>query len=187
MSVEYSPWEEYPHIWDTEAKFLAFIRGSIRRYAWSKNPIKLEFEKENRVQIPNDNPRSKKRWPTVAGYRCAICNGLYKGNEVQCDHKTGEVPLRSLDDIAGFVKGIVLIKKDDLQMLCKPCHGIKTYADREGLSFEDATTYKKAIDLEKKGTKKVVDFLRKVGYTQPGKNKDARRIQLIEHFKGETR
>lgn len=183
--TDYKPWEEYPHIWKTEGAYLSFVRGGIRRYLWSKNPVKLEFEKEVTVKIPNTNAASKKRFPMVNGYRCASCDGLFKAKEVQCDHKVGEHSLRSLDDIQSFVKGIVMVRKEDLQMLCKYCHEVKTYAEREGLTFNEAIPHKRAIDLEKKGTKKVVDFLKKVGYTSPGKNKDIRREQLVEHYRKE--
>lgn len=185
MSAPYQPWVEYPHIWKTESAYLSFVRGGIRRYLWSKNPVKLEFEKESTVQIPNDNPRSMKRFPTVAGGRCTICNGLFKRTEMECDHLTGEHSLRSLNDVQSFIEGIVFIRKEDLAMVCKPCHAIKTYAERYSLSLEDAKATKQAIEFEKKGVKKVVDMLTKAGYNVPS-SKDKRRQMLVEHFKQEN-
>lgn len=185
MSAPYQPWVEYPHIWKSESAYLSFVRGGIRRYLWSKNPVKLEFEKESTVQIPNDNPRSIKRFPTVAGGRCTICSGLFKRTEMECDHLTGEHSLRSLNDVQSFIEGIVFIRKEDLAMVCKPCHGIKTYAERYGLSFEDAKATKQAIEFEKKGVKKVVDMLTKSGYNVPS-SKDKRRDMLVEYFKQEN-
>lgn len=179
---DYKPWEEYPHIWKTEAAFLSFLRGGIRRYLWSKNPVKLEFEKESTIKIRNTNPKSLKKFPYVNGFQCAHCSGMFKSNEVQCDHKTGEHALRSLDDLQSFVEGIVLVKKEDLQMLCKPCHNIKTYAEREGMSLEDAKAHKQAIEMNKKSVKIVVDFLSKSGI-MPAKTKDKRREQLVQYFK----
>lgn len=184
MSAPYRPWVEYNHIWKTESAYLSFIRGGIRRYLWSKNPIKLEFEKENKVPIPNDNPRSMKRFPTVAGGRCEHCQGLFKQSEMEVDHRTGEHSLRSIDDLQKFVEGIVLVRKQDLAMLCKPCHAIKTYAERYGLTIDEAKPVKQAIDFEKKGVKKVVAFLNQNGYNAAS-NKDKRRDQLIDHFRKE--
>lgn len=186
MSNVYQPWVEYPHIWKTESAFLSFIRGGIRRHLWSKNPIKLEFMKENRVSIPNTNPKSMKRFPTVAGGRCECCGGLFKQTELEVDHRTGEHSLKSLDDLQAFVEGIVLVRKSDLALLCKPCHKIKTYAERYGLTIEEAGPIKQAIEFEKKGVKKVVDFIKESGI-MPASTKDKRRDQLIEIFKGDKK
>lgn len=183
----YQPWVEYPHIWKTESAFLSFIRGGIRRHLWSKNPIKLEFMKENKVAIPNTNPKSMKRFPTVAGGRCECCGDLFKQTELEVDHKVGERGnLRSVEDIQSYVENIVFVRKDDLAWLCKPCHKIKTYAERYGLTFAEAGPIKQAIEFEKKGVKKVVDFIKESGI-MPASTKDKRRDQLIEIFKGETK
>lgn len=182
MQPEYKPWEEYPHFWKTESAYLSFVRGGIRRYLWSKNPIKLEFEKDRKIDIPNPNPKTAKRFPTVKGGRCEHCNQLFKQTDMEVDHKTGEHSLRSLEDIQSFVKGIVLIRKTDLAFLCKPCHGIKTYAERYNMSLEEAKATKQAIEFEKKGVKKVVDLLEKNGYNDP-RSKDKRRELLIDIFR----
>lgn len=181
----YEPWVEYNHIWKTESAYLSFIRGGIRRHLWSKNPIKLEFEKENKVPIINDNPKSKKRFPTVAGGRCEACGGLFKQSEMEVDHRTGEHALRSTSDMTSFLEGIVFVRKEDLAMLCKTCHSHKTYSERYGVSLEDAKSIKQAIEIEKKGAKPVVAFLQKNGYNAASGAK-ARREQLIEHFKKEN-
>lgn len=186
MVSEYQPWIDYPHIWATESSYLSFVRGGIRRYLWSKNPVKLEFEKESKVAIPNTNTKSMKRFPTVSGYKCNHCNGLFKTNEVQCDHRTGEHSLRSTSDIQTFVEGIVFIKKEDLQMLCKPCHSVKSYAERYGMTIAEAGPIKQAIEFEKKGVKKVVAFLKSNGYNA-GSNQEKRRDQLIAHFAKEKK
>lgn len=181
----YEPWKEYPHIWKTESAYLSFIRGGIRRYLWSKNPIKLEFEKQNKVPIPNDNPRSQKRFPTVAGGKCEHCGGLFKQSEMEVDHKTGEHSLRCLDDMDSFLRGIVFVRKEDLAMLCKPCHGYKTYAERYGVSIPEAKAQKQAIEFNKKPVKTVVAFLEKHGYNA-ATTKEKRRTQLVEHFRKES-
>jgi 5-methylcytosine-specific restriction endonuclease McrA len=179
---DYKPWEEYSHIWKTESAYLSFVRGGIRRYLWSKNPIKLEFEKERVIPIKNDNTRSMKRYPTVNGAMCEHCGNLFKAKEMEVDHRTGEHSLRSLEDIPSFVEGIVLVRKEDLAYLCKPCHGIKTHAERYGMTLDDAKADKQAIEMEKKGVKKVVDFIEKSGI-MPAKTKPQRREQLFEIYR----
>lgn len=182
MNAPYKPWEEYSHIWKTESAYLSFIRGGIRRYLWSKNPIKLEFEKERKVKIPNPNPKTVQRFPTVVGGQCEHCKGLFKQTDMEVDHKRGEHSLRSMDDLQRFVEGIVCIRKEDLAWLCKTCHGYKTYAERYDCSIEDAKAIKRAIEFEKKGVKKVVAFLTENGYNASTK-KEQRREQLISLFK----
>jgi hypothetical protein len=146
MNGEYKPWIEYPQFWKTEAAFLSFIRGGIRRYLWSKNPIKLEFMKENRVMIPNPSKRKGAK-PKVWGARCEICGGLFPQKEIEVDHKTGEHSLRKTSDIQAFVEGIVFVRKEDLAIVCKPCHRIKTNAERKGISHEDSKIDKEVIRI----------------------------------------
>lgn len=50
---------KYPHIWKTESSLMSYIRGGIRRNLWNRSPIKIEFIKNNRIRIPNPNPRGK--------------------------------------------------------------------------------------------------------------------------------
>ncbi|WCO82059.1 putative HNH endonuclease protein [Pseudomonas phage vB_PpS_SYP] len=178
-------WEEYPHIWATEAAFMSFLRGGIRRYVWSKNPVKLEFEKEATVKIPNDNPKSMKKFPMVNGYECAHCKGLFKSKDVQCDHKVGEYSLRSISDIQSFVEGIALVRKTDLQMLCVSCHATKTLAERQGLTLEEAAIEKQVIEMDKKKAQIVIDFLIRNGYN-PARKKEDRKIQLRDYFTKES-
>lgn len=175
-------WELYPQFWKTEAAFLSFIRGGIRRHLWSKNPVKLQFMKESRVQIPNDNPRSMKRFPTVSGGCCEMCGGLFKEKDMEVDHRTGEHSMRHVEDIQSFVEGIVFIRKEDLAWLCKACHGIKTYSERYGVSIEEARVEKKVILLVKEG--KVLAFLKEHGII-PHTTAAKRRQQCLDHLKGE--
>lgn len=141
------PWEEYPHIWKTESSFMSWIRGGIRRGLWNKSPVKLEFLKEHRRQIPNPNPKGRK--PTVWGGDCALCGETFIESKLQVDHKQGNHKLTSIEDIQDFIEGIVLVGRDGLQMACKDCHDIKSYSDKYGISFEEARAEKMAIQIGK--------------------------------------
>lgn len=178
MSEAYQPWVEYPEFWKTESAFLSFIRGGIRRHLWSKNPVKLQFMKENRIKLVNTSPRSKKAHPFVWGFSCAACNKSFKGNACEIDHKTGEHSLRKVEDIQSFVEGIVFVRKEDLQILCKPCHKAKTYSERQGISMEDAIIEKGVIEICKGKAAEIDSFLLENGVTLAHKNKDARRAAV---------
>ena len=176
---DYKPWLEYPHIWRTESAWLSFIRGGIRRYLWSKNPVKLEFIKERRIRIDNPSAKSKKAHPTVWGFQCEFCLQTFAGNNCETDHKEGEHSLKKASDIQRFVEGIVFIRKEDLQLLCKPCHKAKTHGERKGISFDLARIEKEVIAMEKEKT--VLTYLEERDIV-PAKNAKQRRQQCIEEM-----
>lgn len=146
MSVDKKLWELYPEIWKTESAFMSWLRGGIRRI-WSKHPVKLEFIKQNRVKIPNPKPnaRAKEVW----GGKCALTGEYFVLNELECDHKEGNVSLKSVDDIQTFVEGILIVSLEDLQLVSKEAHKIKSYAEKQGISFEEAKIEKEVIELIK--------------------------------------
>lgn len=177
------PWVELPHVWGTESMFLSWVRGGIRRSLWNRSPVKIAFVEKNRYKIESKNPKLKGR--LVWGAKCALTGEEYQLKDLEVDHIKGNHSLRSVSDIQQFVEGIVLVSIDDLQFVSKEAHKVKSYAEKEGLTYEEARPIKKAIEYEGKGTKKVVAFLKENGYN-PGSNKDKRRDQLIEHFKKES-
>lgn len=179
--VDFKPWELYPHIWKTESAWLSFIRGGIRRYLWSKNPVKLEFMKDKRVMIPNPSKRKGAK-AQVWGAQCEQCNKLVPQKDIEVDHKTGEHSLRKAADIQKFVEGIVFVRKEDLAILCKPCHKTKTYSERSGMSLEDAAIEKEAISICKQPAAIVKSWLIERGVT-PGKTVAERRVQVVQTLK----
>lgn len=155
------PWEEFPHIWKSEAAFMSFIRGGIRRSLWQHHPVKLEFIKKARKKIANPNPRG--RVATVWGGKCALCGQDFPMKDLQVDHKAGNNSLKTMDDLQDFVEAITCITFDDLQLACKTCHNIKSHAERKEISFEQAKIEKQAIEFSKLPTKEQVDILKKHG------------------------
>lgn len=178
------PWMDLPNVWKTEAAFLAYIRGGIRRSLWNRSPVKIEFINRNRYKIESPNPKLKGR--LVWGGTCALTGEVFQLKDLEVDHIKGNHSLKSLDDIQKFIEGIVLVSVNDLQFVSKEAHKIKSYAERMDISFEDAKAIKQAIEFEKKGVKKVVDFIKESGI-MPASTKDKRRDQLIEIFKGDKK
>ena len=149
---------------------------SFVRFAWSKSIFRLDFLNKHSKKIKNDNPRSAKRFPYVTKYECNICKGLFSSNAIELDHVKDENSMRTLEDATTFFKSIELQSYEDLQILCKDnrktvkgkkittyfgCHGIKTYASRYGVSFEQARIEKQFIQIKK--DKNVLDKLRLYG------------------------
>ena len=181
---KFKPWEELPHIWKTEAAWLSWIRGGIRRSLWNRSPVKIEFINKNRVKIPNPNPKAAIKM--IWGGTCALTGMQLPIKFLEVDHIKGNHSLRCAADIQAFVEGIVSVSIKDLQFVSKDAHKIKSYAEKMGIPFEEAVAIKKAIEMEKTGVKQTVAFLEQNGYTA-AKTKDKRRIQLIEHFKKEIK
>lgn len=184
VDTKYEPWVEYPHIWKTKAAWLSFIRGGIRRHLWSKNPVKLEFMKEQRVMIPNPSKRKGAK-AEVWGARCEMCHQLRAQKEIEVDHKTGEHSLREASDIQKFVEGIVFVRKEDLAILCKPCHKVKTNAERKGISNEESAIDKAAISICKQPAAVVKSWLTQRGIT-PGRTVPERKLQVKEQLTKEA-
>lgn len=170
-------WELYPSIWKTESAFMAWIRGGVRRGLWEKHPVKLTFIKNNRIMIPNPNPRGKKK--EVWGGRCAITGKLFIQTQLEVDHKQGGHSLKKFEDIAKFIEGIIYVTEDELQFISKEAHRTKSYSDRMGIDFNVADAERKAILLIK--DKKDVDFLKDVGII-PGSNQAKRRAQIVKYL-----
>lgn len=173
-------WEKYPEIWATQSAFLSWIRGGIRRSLWNRSPIKLEVLKKGRYKIANPNPKGKVSH--VWGADCSLCGGCFVIKEIEVDHKTGNHSLNSVSEIQSFIEGIVMVTEDDLQLVCKTCHKAKSLADKQGMSFKEALTEKKIIDIIK--TKQDKEWLISKGIA-PASNAKLRREQIKKLMMGE--
>ena len=100
---------------------MSYLRGGIRRAAWMKHPVKLEFIKNNRQRIPNPNPKGKAA--EVWGGKCNVCKNLFVQSQLVVDHiREFSASLKDIKDIQSFVELISLVTEDDLQFVCKDCH-----------------------------------------------------------------
>lgn len=167
---------KYPEKWKTYSAFMSYLRGGIRRGLWNKHPLKLEFFSEQRVRIPNTNPRSMKAHPTVWGGQCSICKGVFKDNFLEVDHvKEKGSSFKEYSDLSNFVTDMVLITKEDLRIVCKDCHTIVNHQQATGYSFEKAKKDKEFIEIKK--TKEFESHLRKLGVTEiPKYKKDQEKL-----------
>ena len=158
LNTEFKRMAEEFEISDKEV--LSSVRTMIRS-AWGDSVFKQEFLKRNSELIVNENPRSKKRYPMVRKYKCAICGELFGSTEVELDHIESENTLTSYEHINDFMTNIVLTSPNKLQVLCKDkkskklgvtrfgCHSIKTFSERYGVDFDTARAEKEALQLIK--------------------------------------
>ena len=167
---------EMPHVWKTESAFMSWLRGGIRRM-WSKHPVRIEFMKQHRIRIPNPNKNGKAK--EVWGGVCALTGELTPQTSLEVDHKKGNHSLRSIDDIQSFIECILLVTFDDLQLVSKEAHKIKSYAEKYNMTFEQAKVHKEVIEICK-DKQKVVDKLSDYGVECIATTAKARRELLTK-------
>lgn len=147
MKEQVKLWELYPNEWKTESAFMSWIRGGVRRSLWNRHPVKLNFIRNNRIRIPNPNPRG--RVAEVWGGVCALTGEVCVADNLEVDHKVGNHSLRKLDDLQSFMEGIVVITEDDLQFVSKEAHRIKSHAEKNNMTFEEARVHKEVLKIMK--------------------------------------
>jgi 5-methylcytosine-specific restriction endonuclease McrA len=150
MSERPEPWEYLPEIWSTKAAYFTWLRGQMRR-AWSRHPVKVQYQKSRRVRANVGKQRDK-----LTGVRkevwalpCDICGGVFPQTEVEVDHIVRAGSFRNWEECEQWLRSLMQITPDDLQLACKPCHKIKSYAEHHGISFLEARAEKAAIEWQK--------------------------------------
>lgn len=144
-----------------EKRLVAMIRGAIRQ-AWMKAPNKLvKLEKE---RIADMNPSTRTKWL----FKCAICKDKFKATDIEVDHIKGNHTFTKLEEFPVYCESILNAAVDDLQILCKTCHPIKTLSESRGITFEAAKLEKEVIAFTKRKAKDQISFLAK--YKLSGSN-----------------
>lgn len=189
LGVEFRRMAEEFEISDKEV--LSSVRTMIRS-CWGDSVFKTEFLKRNSELVVNENTRSKKRYPMVRKYRCAICGELFGSTEIELDHLESENTLTSYEHINDFMTNIVLTSPDKLQVLCKDkkskklgvirfgCHQLKTYSERYNVTFEEARAEKEAKRLVDKKLDKQFLIDHNVKAENIGSTQLKRRKQIVE-------
>ena len=176
-----SPWE-LPYITHkTEKAYLNYIRGGIRQGIWKKAPVKLAF-------LSNRKPKrmiNKSSGRMCNHNQCDICQEWIAnpGKNMEVDHINPTNGFSCVEDSGRFIQDLVYISVEDLQHLCKPCHQIKTLADKRGIPFKDAKIEKEVIRIMKLKAAPLKKWLakRNVIYVTPAKrNEGAVRTIIVE-------
>ena len=107
-------------------------------------------------------------------------SGTWEGkSKLEVDHIEGNVPINDEDDILEFLKHLIP-PPNSLQLVTKEAHKIKSYAERQGISYKEASAEKKAIEIQK--SKEDVWWLEDKGIT-PASNAAKRRVQIVQELK----
>lgn len=107
----------------SSSAFFGFIRSGLRQKSRWWKPLQAAKVKARRA-YKGTNKRQK--WE----YKCAVCNKYFKDTFVIVDHIIPVGALSSFEDLVPFVKKL-FVEENGFQILCKPCHQIKTNTERK--------------------------------------------------------
>jgi len=154
----------------SEKKLCTQIRSAVR-LSWMKHPVKLAYLYEH--TYPDVNPNTRTKWLVD----CEMCNLPKKLSDIEINHKKGENPLLSFEDVVPFAKSILGVTADDLECLCIECHAQLTYSQRYGVTLEQAKDEKAVIAKLKQPVSKQKTELKKAEFTPKEiSNADLRRV-----------
>jgi len=191
------PWQVEGVPWKTESAYWGWVRGVLRAGS-SRNPVKIEYTRRNRIRVPNPNPNGRNA--EVWGMQCATCKGLFsmpigqatrKRIEkatgvplytIEINHKSEAGTLKNKRDLGEFATRLLYINFDDLEPQCQNCHRIISYSQRHNISFEEAEIEKRVIAIIKEGDREWLKT--RVGYLV-GSNAKIRRQQITEIVRSE--
>lgn len=191
---EIKPWQIAGVKFNTESKFWSFVRSALRK-AWENHEVKRKFIECFRIRVNNPNP--DRRVETCWGMTCAKCNQDFPlpvkksvkdkivehtqepFNYIEINHKTEAGSLKCKEDVGRFAMNLLYVNFDDLEPICKVCHGIHTYSQAEGVSFEEAAIQKQAIEIMKEASGKT--WLIEKGLT-PTSSAPKRREQIVKEL-----
>lgn len=187
MSNRIKPWE-HPLAkevnWKTQSNYFTWIRGQIRRI-WADNPLRKVWKKSQLRPVTMQEKIDKVFHPSTKNVgQCYICKDWMAGSKLECDHVVGEVSCVDYLTAEQFLWHCAADNPDNWALVCKPCHKAKSYAERQGVSFELASATKKAIQIEKE--KRVNEVLEGLGI-KPESNSKKRRQQLVDAFMKEEK
>jgi hypothetical protein len=108
----------------TESQYFSKIRSILRSGFRYWKPMQLALEAASRPS-QSTNKRIKKE------YQCAKCNNWFKRADVEIDHIEECGSLSTYEDIVPFIQRLTKEEIDAYDILCKPCHKVKTEAFRQ--------------------------------------------------------
>ncbi len=175
-----------------EKEVVSWWRSAVRQM-FSNSIFYRKYIEDQSTLVKNENTRSMKRYPMVKRFTCAICGEQIGSGSLEVDHLDGGNSNKSFSDVDSFIKSIMFVTPDDIQVLCKDkhkvvnkkkvfvsfgCHSIKTLMQKQGCSFEEARVRKKHIEIGKE--KRILEELELRGVLDAPRTKVAQNALLLE-------
>ena len=146
-----------------EKEVVSWWRTAVRQM-FSNSIFYRKYIEDQSTLVKNENTRSMKRYPMVKRFTCVICGEQFGSGGIELDHIDGGNTNKSLADADSFMKAIMFVTPEDVQILCKDkhkvvnkkktlvsfgCHGIKSLQEKSECSFEEARVRKQHILIGK--------------------------------------
>ena len=132
--------KDHPDKFKTEAAVWSYIRGCLRQAFWNKSLMKHRFKSSQNTPPPEGyTGRGKK------GAVCALTGEWTMTSQLEVDHKDGHKALTDEEHIIPYIIHLLASGEDELQVVGKEAHRAKSYADKLGITFEQAAIEKKVI------------------------------------------
>lgn len=107
----------------TENQFRNTVNAHLRRLNWApRNQVLKDAFIDHR-----ENPKTGRQKMV---YLCAHCNDNFFREEVQADHVEPVIPVTGFVSFDDSIKRM-FCEKEGFQILCKPCHTIKSNEENE--------------------------------------------------------
>ena len=135
--------KDNPDLFPTEAKFWSYLRGCLRRGVWEKSPMKFKTKKSH-LETPPESYTGRGK----AGATCALSGVWEIQSKLEVDHLDGHQSFVKEEDIIPYIIHL-LADGDELQLVTKEAHKIKSLADRRNISYEEAAIEKVVIQFGK--------------------------------------
>lgn len=183
-SISQYPWEtpEGRLVWKNQSQYLNWVRGQLRSL-WSAYPVRTNWKNDQCRPVTAEDKKRLGLHPSVKFIgHCTYCKAELPKSKLIVDHIVPSLGSNSLEKVATFALYCIAGSPEDWQLVCKPCHDIKTYSERENLSFEEAKLYKRIIIPAKKSTAAMKAAIIEYGEV-PESNQTKRLEQLIRLVK----
>ena len=152
MSSKYQdPWETDigKKIWKTKSEYFVWLRGRLRSI-WSDYPLRKEWKALMLIPISDEQRKSGKfhRQTKNVG-QCAICGEWFPGSRLECDHIEESNGCFDYETAEQFLWHCARKLPSDFQLVCVPCHKLKSYCSKVNVDLETGKLLKQVIAMEK--------------------------------------
>jgi hypothetical protein len=106
---------------------------------------------------------------------------MFPQKDIEVDHIDAAGGFKDLSQLGEWAERLYLVDFDSIRAVCKPCHKIKSYAERMNITFEEARGVKKAIEYMKQASSaKQLELLARFAYNGASVSTVAKRRVLFE-------